>query len=808
MIKNLFDPKLTAEEAGKKAFSLHRLQAAGFRVPPGFAIPPDEQTSPAGLDEWIKSIGGYPVAVRSSANLEDLGGASFAGQYQTFLDVTSTEELIQKIRLCRESAMSEQVKAYLRSKGFGHIRPQMSVLVQKMVPAKWAGVAFTIHPLSGKEEHALVEYCEGLGEKLVSGHVVPTQYVIDLRTAKVVETYNDAGYSKLPERVIEEMSEKLLEVQAHFQHPQDVEWAIDDSDTLFFLQSRPITRIQFRDDIDEFTNADFKDGGVSARICTPLMYSLYREVMQRSMPEYLQMIKLLPNRPSKETWIDFFYGRPYWNTTAVKRVMKRVPGFDERSFDEDLGIQKEYGAKGPARVPFNARTVIPAIPVAIALESEFSKSLKEVPRFLESFEKQERVWLERIQSFRTMPNQEFFSQFREVLFDFYLKAETAYFLIIYNNSNAQTELKSFLRRMDAALGTPTEIVSLIGGLNEIVHMDLQTDLIGLQKAAKEKGIESREYREALEVFVRRHYFHGEAELELMTPRWGEAPERVTAMIASIIKSGTKQTDPALSAQLQRADFDEEVKRIHRKISASWIHKLKFKSGFEKQLRRARAFLVERERMREASAKSYAIVRLYVLEAFRRWHRTPPFSRILRKPRDIFMLHLSDLHTLLENPDERQLLDLQRTIRFRELMFEGYSGFTPPNELGRGITGASADSAHQLTATAGASVLKGLGCSPGIHEGLVRRIDSADEMDQIRPGEILVTRFTDPGWTPILGLVQGVVTEVGGMLSHAAVIGREYGIPAVLNLKSATQILSTGQRIRIDGTRGTVEILTT
>ncbi len=804
MFRQLFDPKITAEEAGKKAFSLHELHSAGFRVPPGFVIPADQDPAPTELAEAIRSIGGFPVAVRSSANLEDLGGASFAGQYQTYLNVASTEELVEKIRLCRDSASSEQVRAYLRSKGLGHIQPRMTVLIQKMIQSKWAGVAFTIHPLTGKEENALVEFCEGLGEKLVSGHVIPTQYVIHLKSGQIIETYNETGTAPLPVQAVAELAGRLLDVQARFHRPQDIEWAIDDSETLYFLQSRPITRIRFRDDIDEFTNADFKDGGVSARVCTPLMYSLYREVMQKSMPEYFRAIKLIPNRPSQETWIDCFYGRPYWNASAVKRVLLKVPGFDEKDFDQDLGIQKNYGSKGHVRVPFNLRTLIPAIPVAICLEKEFDKALKRVPAFLASFEKQEKVWLERIHRFSSSSDTDFFSQFREVLFDFYFKSENSYFLMIYNNSNAQTELKSFLRRMDAATGGTSEIVKLMGGLNEIVHMDLQTDLISLQKIARAKGIDSEEYRSELRDFVTSHYFHGEAELELMTPRWGEAPEQVTAMISSILKTGTTQIDPVVSAQKQQIEFQAEAKKILERIGRTRLLRMRFKSGFEKQLRRARSFLVEREKMREASAKGYAIARLYILEANRRWRQAEPFLRIFSKERDIFMLHLAEIGALIDAPpDEAEIRELRETIRFRERMFDGYSDFTPPNELGRGLSG---DEQVQEAVAGDSQLLRGLGCSPGVREGLVRRIDSLDQMDQIRPGEILVTRFTDPGWTPILGLVQGVVTEVGGMLSHAAVIGREYGIPAVLNLKSATQILATGQKIRVDGTRGTVEIL--
>jgi hypothetical protein len=284
----------------------------------------------------------------------------------------------------------------------GHLTVEVSVIVQKLVDARWAGVAFSIHPLTGREEHALVEYCDGLGEKLVSGHIIPTQVTLELETGKIIDTQNADETQPLPKELIEELSSAILGIQAHFKLPQDIEWAVSRDQTLYLLQSRPITRIHFRTDIDEFTNADFKDGGVSARVCTPLMYSLYREAMQSSMPAYFRAIKLISENAKPENWIDCFYGRPYWNASAVKRALLKVPGFDEKEFDNDLGIQKQYGAKGAARVPVNLKTLLPAIPVAIGLEREFNRCLKSVDPFLKTFAKKERLHLSECRRLREL----------------------------------------------------------------------------------------------------------------------------------------------------------------------------------------------------------------------------------------------------------------------------------------------------------------------------------------------------------------------------------------------------------------------
>lgn len=248
-MKRIKDKSISLEEAGQKAFALAKLTRWGFRVPPGFVIAPSEQVSEAELAEAIAAIGGFPVAIRSSANLEDPEGASFAGQYQTYLEVWSTAEAILRIADCRASAGSPQIRSYLSCHGLGHLEPQVSVLVQKMVDASFAGVIFSIHPISGKEEHALIEYCEGLGERLISGRIAPAQLVVELETGNVVSQEAGDVATELPEDIARQLAARALEIQACYGQPQEIEWAVGSDGSLQILQSRPITKIQFRSDV-------------------------------------------------------------------------------------------------------------------------------------------------------------------------------------------------------------------------------------------------------------------------------------------------------------------------------------------------------------------------------------------------------------------------------------------------------------------------------------------------------------------------------------------------------------------------------
>jgi phosphohistidine swiveling domain-containing protein len=776
-----FDPA----RAGGKAAQLHALLGGGFRVPPGFVVVYDEHLEAIDDDALAASVaalGGFPVAVRSSGLLEDLADASFAGQYDTFLGVADVAELRRRIADCRASATNDRVRAYLAKIGKDPSAAKVSVLVQRMVDAKLAGVGFTLHPITGKEEHALVELCEGLGEKLVSGHVSPSRIELRLETGDVVSEELGPEKARLSPAESRELAATLLAIQANRHAPQDVEWAVDRSGLLYVLQARSITKVAYRTDVEELTNADFKDGGISARVCTPLMFSLYRNAVEASFQRYFEALKLLAPT-DKPRWIAMYYGRGYWNASAVKRVLARVPGFDEEKFDRDLGIQKSYGKKGPLKVPTNARTVLSALPVALALELSYRTFPSDYHR-----------WLAAEARFPETADATFFADLERVYFGLHARTEQAYFTTIYNNSNAQSDFKSFLEKMDRATGRVTRTTDLLGGLADVHHMDMQRAMVGLHDVALAEGIDSEPFSRALDAFVRDHGEHGDAELDLTAPRWREAPERVRAYVRGILKSGAPSKNPDDTVHDQKRRFEEERAAITTRLAASRSLAFRFGGGFERHLLRVRTYLSAREGVRKYSTQTYAVVRAYTLESGRRLRRLGK----LEAEDDVFMLEVDEVVALASGHLDAAAAAAR--IAFRRKMYDGYRDFSPPNELGRDVI------ARDESSYVEGSALVGLGCSAGVVEGIVRVLSSLDEVDQLRKGDVLVTKFTDPGWTPALGLVSAVVTEVGGLLSHAAVIGREYGIPAVLNLPGATRKLRTGQRVRVDGSTGRIDIL--
>ncbi len=745
---------------GGKARNLHLLKSAGFDVPAGFVV----QSRTADLSELVKSIGGFPVAVRSSCSMEDMANASFAGLYETFLNVSSVSELEQKIDECLNSRDSQRVKDYLLTK---HMEAsteslQMSVLVQKMIDPQIAGVLFTLNPINGFEEEFYLEFCEGVGERLVSGHVTPSSATYNIKRNKLTSHFVNTEKTTIDEKLLLTLVLESKKIQAYFGSPQDIEWAVDKSGKLHILQSRPITTFSFRTDVPEMTNADLKDGGISARVCSPLMFSAYRNALQFSMGDYFKKINLIKN-PDEIQWIYNFYGRVYWNAGAVKEGLKLIPGFNEEAFDRDLGIQKDYGESGPQVTALSLASLIHSIPVLMGLNREFSACEIMVDQFRDQFVVRDEELKSAIRFLPKMDENAFKKWFLEVL-HFQKLTEQNYFRTIYNNSNFQSEFKNELKKIKTYQSG--DEIELMGHLEGVSHLDVQGDLAKLARKADFYGFDSDSYYKERESFLSFHYHHGPAELDLTVPRWGENKHWVDELVKAFTPTGNHSNQ----------SYVETVNRL-----SGGLHFFA-RSKFTRNLMRSRNFLLIREEMRSYSTRAYYLLRLGVLE----------FGKRLQIPEAlVFMLDLNEIKQLLTS-DENKFFDLED----RYLHYQAYRKFDAPNDFGGAI----------LQQIKMGTDLNGIGCSAGVITGRARVILDIHQTADLTKDDILVTRFTDPGWTPVLARVGGVITEVGGLLSHAAVIGREYGIPAILNVTGATKIIKNGAHIRMNGKTGEIEIL--
>ena len=504
---------------------MHELAAAGFAVPPGFVVGAAADLADMDddvLHDWVEAVGGFPVAVRSSGAAEDFDEASFAGLYETYLDVRDVDTLRRRIADCRASIRNDRVLAYLCRRGIDPGRAAVSVLVQRLVDARIAGVGFSLDPVTGIEEHALVECCAGLGERLVSGRTTPSRAVIRLSDGVVVEQAAGEDGVTLSPTQAEELADLLLRAQAARHRPQDVEWAIDGDAKLWLLQSRAITAIRWRTDAGQLTDADFRDGGVSARVCTPLMFSLYENAFQYSMQNFWVGLRLL-DREVEPTWIAMHYGRAYWNVDAVKDRYVNIPGYDEQLFDTDLGINKDYGPAGPRRTPTTPATIGRVLPTAVALERGYRRQLDVVARFASGWPAVHALWQRRIARLPHAEDTAFAAELAECLLSFHAATERIYFTTIYNNTSVQSDFKKALERVDEATGETTLRIDLMGGLAEISHMALQRGIVRLHRVAVENGFDGLDWKQALEDFLDTHGFHADMEADLPAPGGRKSP---------------------------------------------------------------------------------------------------------------------------------------------------------------------------------------------------------------------------------------------------------------------------------------------
>jgi phosphohistidine swiveling domain-containing protein len=702
-------PAVRREAVGGKAAVLEELQAAGFRVP-------EFLVSPADLADAADRLG-FPLVVRSSASAEDGQRASFAGQFCSVLNLNSLAELEQAARSCQVSLGSPGVIEYCRRQGVDPNSLRMDVIVQRMIEPELAGVAFTINPVSGADE-VVIEACAGLADGLLAGQTepLPADHPLIKQHAAAIER-------------------TALGVMRHFGAPQDVEFAVADG-VVYVLQARPVTRISFAPDIGEWTNADFRDGGVSSRVCSPLMWSLYEMVWEHSLKGTLARLRLLEG--------DFeaarmFFGRPYWNVGAVKHCLGRLPGYVEREFDADLNVAIKYEGDG-RRTPVTLRGVAGALPTVLAIRGFFGKQLREVQRYLSGgYDAIERRYdplpADVEASFRTLVERDYFN------------LECCYFRTIFAASLAKLDFKMSFPDADYA--------SLMAGLPPMRHMAPVYAL---------RAMVARGERDAANL-VREYRHHYRLGLDVLAPRWDEDRGFVEALLdnASHAPEPGRADPRALYEQSRRAALGRLTPWRRRR--------------FRRKLDRLRELVWLREEMRDLSSRVYYLIRRHVLDIARRRHLAD----------DVFFMSFREIFA-----DDRSSI-----VRNREV-YERYRRFDAPNEIGARY--AYGDQAPE------GDVLSGIGASPGVVRGVARVAQSVADVVNAECGAIVVCPYVDPGWTPVFDRVAGVVAETGGLLSHGAVICREYGIPAVLGVAGAARRIRDGQTIIADGNQGRVTVV--
>lgn len=766
------------------------------------------------LRQGLAALGGEgPLAVRSSGGMEDHEAHSFAGLYETALDV-DRDQVETAVKSCWLSLLSASSLRYLQGRGLDPVGMSMAVVVQEMVAGEYSGVCFRVNPVSGRDDELVIELTPGRGDALVSGRVDPSRVVLrqGVTGPETIEScFHDdippAARPPLATLLREQLAPRVRDLSAQLGVPLDVEFVVQAA-TVWVVQARPITAVHFAPELGEWTNADFNEGGVSAGVCSRYMWSLYDFIWRNTLPEYLFRIGLLPDRNRPIEWGRVFFGVPYWNVGAVKECLRVVPGFDERNFDQDLGIVKDYGG-APWQTPTTVATVLRALPVLFHMYREFGRQRRETEAVLRDFPRVEGYYLS--VDLAETSDEVFFELYRKLLMEDYARVEGTYFMTIFNSSNAKLEFKSSFDSHVAPMAAPLSYLALMSGMRGLRTLAAVHDLHRLAAAIHDhvpgrtvlletpadQLVERFRLREPGEepwagaaAYLAAHGHHSTRELDLRVPRWEEDPSFVLVRLQQVVRDLDPARDPARVEEQQHQRYLEE--RDRARASFGW--NLPGWWFFSLALDRSRDYCWLREEARDRSTRLYRLVRRYTLELGRRLAE----RGVLEAPDDVFLL---PFRVLLDATRARLSAEEVRAQVARVAQYQAtFRDFRPPGEIGarmRPRAAAEGDSA---------SCMRGVGGAPGVARGPARVVTDLAESHRVERGDVLVARFTDPGWTPLLEHVAGVVTEVGGVLSHAAVISREYGVPAVLSVKGATARIPDGAPVEVDGDRGQVRLL--
>jgi phosphohistidine swiveling domain-containing protein len=830
---------------GPKAASLCTLRRLGLRVPPAFFVTTAAfrahlqaaglraQTEPlpdkledlrqlivrAPLPESVREqvaaaydrLGAGIVAVRSSATAEDLPGHSFAGQYETILGVTSLDECLDAIKRCWASLWTDRAYEYRRHNGIDHQQVEMAVIVQQQIEPQAAGVAFGADPVTGSRSRIVIESCRGLGEALVSGRVQPDRILLRKKNLELIRQNLAGDEPSLDLKSAQKLAHSVRRIEKRLDCPPDVEWALGDG-TLWFLQARPITALPAPkpwEDRQVWANPNLSE--VFPEVVTPLTYSV---VLLMFQPLFASVLRLFGADLRRSPLIGLVAGRIYWNAniglaaarpfvspTKAAGLNSLFGGEQNRHFergefdicDEDL---PDLGFSWPKYIASWPGIVRNLIAHRSSKGDAFMANLKAANDRLTCFDIDAATPQELM---RLMTHNLHEDMKKCDLLGFWPGMVAAGVL--------QKACRDWLGSSDQSLGyrlltaqggiADTEAGLDLWRLAALAHEDRQTETlllgrrdwntVGPELVRTEPG---RRFVAAWDRFLATHGHHCHNELELASPRWAETPDYILGLVQNYLRC-LNRANPLDRQQQLTGERERLTEQCRQKLKNSVKRRL-----FCWSLGRTQKLARDRENWKSEVVRFLAIFRRVFLALGERLRQ----QDVLTEPADIFFLELSEIEPVAQG---RANFEVRQRIADRRAEYEWNVAQTPPPV----VVGRYDPQKHAgLKIDANVKVLKGMAVSPGAVTGKARVIRQPHDGQHVEPGEILVAPITNPAWTPYFLPAAGVVVDMGGVLSHGAIIAREYGLPAVVNVGPASKIIRTGQLLRVDGDRGTVTIL--
>ena len=744
------------------------------------------------IDEAVSEMGGL-LAVRSSAVAEDMPDASFAGQQDSFLNVPagSTAEYVRR---CWTSYWNERAMVYRHDARIPHLEGGIAVLVQRMVDSRASGIMFTVDPVTG-EDRTVIESVNGLGDRLASGETDGDRLAVSrdgsVQELRVID--ETASISHGEAVMLADLGSRLEKL---FGSPQDVEWAID-SDGIRILQSRPVTTVAYEDDGILWTRAYGDEYWADAT--TPLFFS----VMGPMLTDYVnhEGARIMGYREIQDSpLLRLHRSHIYFNTWVLEQAFSYYPRYarSKELLNYYPASERERISRSPART-------------GRALVSQFLVAVRDPDGLLNRTDDAYRRWANGFMGYcRRFDRTDLGSLDYEGIRRMYGEVEEAaighYRLIRYgmvshsiaSNMIIKHWLRSWLQdsngelysklisglRGNKTLETNIALSRLAGfaARDRHVHHCLRTmDNEEFMEALRDDPMLDR-FNERLEEFVF-DFGHRSHTREILYPRWAEDPTMVLDLVRVLVEDPVDLSEVEDRRERERLETERLVDSRLRDMKGGRARA----AVFRKVLGLAQTYLLFRENQRFYLDHILYRQRLLLLQYGQLLSR----DGCLEDPEDVFFLSLDEVFRL---PGE----DLRRTISQRRRGFMRNRDLLPPKFL-RGRM----EFDDTVTRMEGGTVVQGTAASPGIVRGPARVVSSVKDLTEVKEGEVLVASNTDPGWTAVFHRLGGLVTETGGILSHGAVVSREYNIPAVTAVKGATSMLRTGQVITVDGNEGIV-----
>jgi pyruvate,water dikinase len=766
-----------SQGTGNKAENLRLLADKGFLTPVTYVctwdahgryVQDDAQILGALRAELAAKLDSEKTyAIRSSANLEDRLDSSFAGQFKSVLDVQGVDEVLQAIWSIWATTQSPATEAYLRHNGSGVQHLRMAVIIQEMVTPQVSGVAFSKNPITGLDE-VVVEAVRGGGAALVQEGITPARWINKWGTWTSTPVDSDSGQG-IELELIEKVVRQTKEIARVYGQPVDLEWVYNGCEVQW-VQLREITSL----DVPIYSNRISRE--VFPGIIKPLIWSVNVPLVNGAWVALLTEL-IGPHDIEAESLAGYFYSRAYFNMGTLGQVFELL-GLPRETLELLMGIEVE----GPERPSFKpSPSTYALLPRMVRFGLEKAWFARRVDAFLPVKEEEFRAFQDRQAS--ELSEQQLLEEIDRL---FPLAQEAAYYNIVtpllmqvYNQL-----LKGQLRRMDVEF----ERFDLTGGMKELeryepnvhlarlhqVYRSLDEDLQARIRAGRYELLSTLPGAEPLQrgivQFIEKFGHLSDSGNDFSHQPWRENPDLILQMATNYAP-----LEGAMADRVQLGDL--QLQALHRPLFR-WIY------------HRAQRFRWYREAVSSLYTYGYGLFRDHFLVLGDHFVR----RGILAQRDDIFYLYLDEVRLVVKVG--RLAHDYQALVQERKNEIEEVRNVTPPETL-------YGNQPPPLEFNPGRG-LKGIPTSRGHYTGPARVLQGIQDFNRLQEGDVLVIPYSDVGWTPLFTKAGAVIAESGGILSHSSIIAREYGIPAVVSVPAACQIVDD-TLVTVDGYRGEIVV---